>query len=622
MATKLEHALALAKRGFRVFPVRENAKSPPLLNDWPNRATTDPETIQQYWLAMPNANIAIECSGMIVIDVDVAKGGHESFQRLDILHEFPKTLVTRTPSGGRHHFFRHPLPVGNSVGALGAGIDVRSAGGYVVAPGSETPAGVYSFDDATVPIADAPPWLVDRLGTPVEKTAVRVLVEEASAETLARAKDWLAGQPPAFQGLGGDAHTFKVVAGLRDLGVSAVQALELLQVWNGFCDPPWEQADLEAKVNNAFRYAQNEPGSKAVLPENFPVVAQSEQTLTSVNDEQLSTIPNSGTIVPKPSMPVLRLADFAASTSKAPGYLVKGVLQRRTYAELFGAPGEGKTFVALDLAYHVASGKPWMDRKVHAGPVLYLAYEGIGGLVKRAQALRQHYGQDDVPLYVTGAAYDLRSLPGRQALAGVLAQLPDKPILIVIDTLARALMGGDENSAQDVGAFNAAVAALIESTGACVLIIHHSGKNKNAGARGSSALLGAIDTELEVDGCQIWSRKQRDVELLDPIGFALNSVSVGMDEDGELLKSCVVLPATVSSVATEAGLKGNAKLAFDELALMSPSNTPVAIKKWKAACTEFLGVNVNKAFSAVQIKLRKMKMIEIVDEFNVRRVME
>ena len=162
--TKLEHALALTKRGFKVFPIAPGKKAPPLLNDWPNKATSDPETIAQYWTPLPDANIGLHCNGMVVIDVDVAKGGDESLQLLEIKYGLPSTLVARTPTGGRHIFFRHPFPVANTVGALGNGLDIRSSGGYVVAVGSSVDAGEYVWD-TVAPIEDAPAWLVDRLGT-------------------------------------------------------------------------------------------------------------------------------------------------------------------------------------------------------------------------------------------------------------------------------------------------------------------------------------------------------------------------------------------------------------------------------------------------------------------------
>lgn len=601
MTTKLEHALDLVKRGFRVFPVKPGLKAPPLLVDWPKKASSDPETVRSYWAAVPDANVAIECSGMVVIDVDTRHGGDESLSALEMKYGLPKTLVTRTPTGGRHVFLRSDIAVANSVNSLGPGLDIRSTGGYVLAPGSVVAAGVYKTETQAV-IADAPAWLVDRLGSPIAKSAPADAVVDAPSELVERARQWLAGQLPAIEGLGGDAHTFKVACGLRDMGVSAEQAEALLGTWNATCSPPWSPDELGVKVRNAYNYGQNPPGARAALPADFPVV------------------PNSGTNIPKTST-VRRLLDFASSEHKGPGYLIKGLLQRRSYAELFGAPGEGKTFVALDLAYHVAAGKPWMERKAHAGTVLYLAYEGIGGLVKRAQALRQQYGGSDVPLYVDGAAYSLREPAGRASLGAVLAGLPEKPCLIVIDTFARALMGGDENSAQDVGAFNSAVAALIENTGACVMIVHHSGKNKAAGARGSSALLGAIDTELEVDGGQVTARKQRDIELTEPIGFKLTPLAVGMDEDGDVLTSCVVEASAVIRDGGNGRITGNTKRAFEVLCDMAPNNEPVDEMKWRDACAGFMPAR-KATFWDIRRALDKKGYINLEPNGNVTRRMQ
>jgi hypothetical protein len=170
---------------------------------------------------------------------------------------------------------------------------------------------------------------------------------------------------------------------------------------------------------------------------------------------------------------------------------------------------------------------------------------------------------------------NLRETAGRQELGQIIAELPEKPAMIVIDTFARAMMGGDENSAQDVGAFNNAVEALIESTGACVAVIHHSGKNKAAGARGSSALRGAIDTELEVDAKQIISHKQRDGENPLALGFKLVPVQLGLDADNEMLTSCVVEPAALSVSSRPLSAKG--EHAFSVVAEMTgDANNPVS----------------------------------------------
>lgn len=603
--SKLDAALALAKRGFRVFPIAPKAKFPPLWNNWPLHATNDIIALQDW---PQDANIGVHCEGMLVIDVDVKKGGDDALSALQLFQELPETYTVRTPTGGRHIYYRLPAAhpgVPNSVSKLGQGLDVRSSGGYVVGPGSSVPAGDYRAVDPDTAVADAPDWLILKAGTVVPKTGTNEPVPDAPDAVLERAADWLAKAAPAIEGQGGDAHTFAVAARLRDFGVSAAQAIDLmLGEWNSRCSPPWTLGDIHIKVGNAYAYAQNEPGAKAALPEDFPVH---------------DSVPASSGVQAK-KVNVRRLSQFAESEHRGPGYLIKGLLQRRSYAELFGQPGAGKTFVALDAAYHVAAGRPWMGRKVHGGTVLYLAYEGIGGMTKRAQALRQKYGDKDVPFFVAGAEFNLREPAGRQALAAVLAELPEKPVLVVVDTFARALCGGDENSAQDVGAFNSAIAALIENTGACVMIIHHSGKNKSAGARGSSALLGAIDTELEVDDNQIVARKQRDVELTAPLGFKLVPMVVGLDEDGDELTSCTVDADEINAGPKMGRITGNAKRGFDVLCELRPTNDPITDVEWKEACRDFLGDrDVNKRFWDIKKTLLRKGYVEVDDQGMVTR---
>lgn len=282
---------------------------------------------------------------------------------------------------------------------------------------------------------------------------------------------------------------------------------------------------------------------------------------------------------------------------------------------LYGPPGAGKTFVALDLAYHVASGLPWWEHRVHQGPVLYLAYEGIGGMAKRAAALVRKYEDADVPLYISDASYNLRDVAGRHALRDDLAQMSGKPVLVVIDTLARAMKGGDENSAQDMGALNDSVSALIDATGACVLLVHHSGKNKASGARGSSALLGAIDTELEVDNRLIHTRKQRDIEPAEPMGFKLTPVQVAQDEDGEALMSCAVEQCAPVAERLD-GLGENARLLLDALIEVSPDNDPTDVELWRGKCREFLpqqDASARKAFHRARRALEQKGLVERAD---------
>jgi hypothetical protein len=170
--TRLAAALAYARRGWAVHPVRPGDKRP-LLKDWPHQATTDPKTIEAWWARWPAANVALACgpSRLFVVDLDVKGGaaGPASWANLAArlgLGDLP-TPAGRTPSGGRHLFFAAPdPPLGNSTGRLGPGIDTRGEGGYVLLPPSALAgaAGAYTWElspreQDPCPLPPAPPAL-------------------------------------------------------------------------------------------------------------------------------------------------------------------------------------------------------------------------------------------------------------------------------------------------------------------------------------------------------------------------------------------------------------------------------------------------------------------------------
>lgn len=173
--------LALAARGWALFPVRPAGKAP-AISGWQHRATTDREHLARFFTDNPHYNAGIACgpSGLLVIDCDVPKctpdnpdgTGPDGVQVLAELAAarggLPTTWTVATPSGGRHLYFRAPRPapgrppLGNTGKTLGAMLDTRGHGGQVLAPGSRLPNGVYELLDDTNP-ADLPGWLSWRL---------------------------------------------------------------------------------------------------------------------------------------------------------------------------------------------------------------------------------------------------------------------------------------------------------------------------------------------------------------------------------------------------------------------------------------------------------------------------
>ena len=178
--------------------------------------------------------------------------------------------------------------------------------------------------------------------------------------------------------------------------------------------------------------------------------------------------------------------------------LVAGHLLLDSTAVIFGPTGSFKTFTALDLAAHVASGSWWWGQEVHRGPVVYVVAEGAGRFGARVEAWERHHGvtldKYDPITWITAPV----SLANWEEVGAFIdAVVPLKPVLIVFDTLARCILGVEENSAKEMGEVVAAADTIRRHTGACVLLVHHTGVAEGR-QRGSTALKGALDTEIEV----------------------------------------------------------------------------------------------------------------------------
>jgi bifunctional DNA primase/polymerase-like protein/primase-like protein len=254
-------ALDLARRGLSVFPLRHiirrddgggficscgaanchAAGKHPHPNLAPNgckNATADIAKVDWWWRAAPDANIGIATGEIVVIDVDPRHGGDEAFQRIE--PRLPPTWRVHTGGGGLHLYFRNAgnREIRNSAGLIGAGIDVRGVGGFVVGAGSNhISGGVYAWDvDAhpdDTPLAPLPDWLFP---------------SERSSGTQPVPNDWqsiIGGAPEGKRN-----HTIAKLAGhLFCRNVDAFLALDLLQAWNACrCSPPLEPDEVAAVV--------------------------------------------------------------------------------------------------------------------------------------------------------------------------------------------------------------------------------------------------------------------------------------------------------------------------------------------------------------------------------------
>lgn len=242
--------------------------------------------------------------------------------------------------------------------------------------------------------------------------------------------------------------------------------------------------------------------------------------------------------------------DFPAF--RAPETVVHDLIERGSLVEIFGESNTGKSTFALDIALAVArAGAQWRDRRTTHGTVLWIALESAAGLRRRVAAARKAHGISDRMLFaditVPVRLLDVKDVEDLIHTAKVAEIIGGQPIqMIVVDTVHRALAGGDENDGGDMGTLIRGCDLIRQQTGAAVLLIHHSGKDTTRGARGHSSLRAAVDTEIEITGQanprQAKVTKQRDLPSGDIFSFNLEPIEVATDPNsGEAITACIVV---------------------------------------------------------------------------------
>lgn len=252
-----------------------------------------------------------------------------------------------------------------------------------------------------------------------------------------------------------------------------------------------------------------------------------------------------------PPMPdgFLAFADIGLASSTE--WMVRNLVPASGMSVMFGEPGCGKSFLALDLSLHVATGTPWFGAPVAAGGVVYVAAEGQGGFRKRVIAFRNaHDAPAETPFALLPETIDLRDDKADAsriiaAAVGLSGRWRTPIKLIVIDTLARVLGGGDENVAGDMGALIRNIDCIEKETGAHVLVVHHKPKDGQRTPRGHSSLMGAADAAFEIEAYDgglkaLTVAKQKDGEAEGKLAFSLSQVILGTDEDGAEISTCIV----------------------------------------------------------------------------------
>jgi RecA/RadA recombinase len=251
-------------------------------------------------------------------------------------------------------------------------------------------------------------------------------------------------------------------------------------------------------------------------------------------------------------------------------WIIKNVIPNANLGVIYGASGSGKSFFAFEMAAAIARGIEWRGHKTTKSKVCWVAAEGQEDMRKRVAGYCLHHGVDPkelTNLYFVANAPNMMELTDARALVKQI-RIQGEFDLVVMDTLAQVMPGGNENSGEDMGKVLGHCKEITRLTGAMVELIHHSGKDESRGARGWSGLRAACDFEFEV----IRADEER-VAIITKLkggadggefGFRLETIVVGEDEDGDDETTCVVgfTDSSRSSVAVSQGPTGKTQKAI------------------------------------------------------------
>ena len=263
-----------------------------------------------------------------------------------------------------------------------------------------------------------------------------------------------------------------------------------------------------------------------------------------------------------------------------PEYIVEGLIEHGGLSCMIGKPGVGKSGVALDMALSIATGRPWQGKKTLKTRVLYLPGEGLSGTVQRIKAWAHVH---DVPHEVIDDGFrlgnDIIRVGASSEAWGLAVEyiLRQRIGLVIFDTFARMATGIEENSATEVGKAIVRLDNVRKLTGAGAMLIHHTSKGDPRSGRGSSALHGALDTELLVSEGS-WSYDELPELAADPPSGKPLEMAVTKQKNAEqpdepqplLLRNCAEYSALYVT-----GPSGTVDPMLGEILMARPRPEPV-----------------------------------------------
>jgi hypothetical protein len=530
----------LLAKGYPPLPIRGKA---PRWKGWAAGEIT-PERLSAIEASYPDhTNTGIRTGRCAAIDIDLTNAAHVIEVQKVIDAVLGTTPLTRIGSKGALHCYRNDNPISKiTIGLKDKRlIEILGAGQQFAAYGDHPDTGkpyqwpndFFGGDPLQTPLAELPLITPDQLFAVARELCAKLKALGYGAVTVSGAEqDADAPKPSVASGVPVTAEIIDAM--LRAIPPSCDRG-QWLTVSGGLNNAPvtdpnfdglalftaWSRGDLhggatpanfngEDDCANEWQRDEHKRANGEAVPAFGALVLlarehgydgpsqafSAAETFAKFADTAQPTSPKT----PRNKFRVLRPADMRELPE--PSYLIGNILPANAITMIVGPPASFKTFIALELAFQIATGKSTEMGFVAQGAVAYCAGEApIGIARKRFPAWMQQRGiadTDAVPFALVPAVPLVSTAEDVDALIEALTATKLRYSLIVIDTVARALGGLDENSAKDAGLLLDAAGRLRDTFDCSVLLIHHTGKDEGRGARGSSALIAGVDASYEV----------------------------------------------------------------------------------------------------------------------------
>jgi KaiC/GvpD/RAD55 family RecA-like ATPase len=539
-------------------------------------------------------------SGLAVLDIDRRPDKDGAVTLRDLGHDPARLshLTVTTPSGGLHAYFRAPEGMGNSAQGLPPGVDVRAAGGYVIAPGAVGPKGRYAasggdLDALRLIGPEMLPHWPEALRPRAPERQSDVCMAPSGTVPLATLRDACMAIPNTEASPEAHGRDWWLGIGMA-LHHETGGAAEGLAIWHDWSAMwPGYDADATGAAWQSFRRRDGALRTWATIRTEaerhgwhdlraFDSLPPADE-LAEI-DSLIADPPADAPARPKGRLTFKTPAECGNVAARP--YVLKGLLAGGDVAAIVGAPGVGKSLIGPRIGFAVAQGADVFGMRTRQGRVFYVAAEDEHGMDNRVTALRDEYG--DAPEFaLVGGVTSL--FPDSPDLATLRAAVKaERPALIVIDTVAMAFPGLKENEADAMGRVVAAARSLTK-WGAAVVLIHHDTKEGGGLPRGHSILNGALDMSLHLtrEGGIVRGRptKNRNGSADIDVAFTIGTRVVGVDPDGEDVTAAFARDLDAIGPKIERPTP-KAQAALDILARLLDGGEPVAGSVWRSACIE------------------------------------